>query len=254
MSVHSFQLVIHYYLVGKLYTNRKAGNNLIPILSDIALAILLMLPLIIVRVLLSNNKNIVHSSKLAQFCSAIIILNFLLIKISIDMGEFLLTLFWQFLIIYQISVGVIYYLLHHNREDSSKSLLAAFKRKQQYTLGLIIILCLTILVIGIKDSNQKVLDTHNQLILDLLESDHAMETLVIHTITPSTMLEILPVLHEIKEGEIVVLSLPWKSTVKVTTDTNNGGFNTREFTYVRWYREWKLDGMYRTSGYDRSNN
>ncbi|WP_416150071.1 hypothetical protein ACM26V_03465 [Salipaludibacillus sp. HK11] len=208
-----------------------------------------MLPIIIVRVLLSNNKGNV-SNDLVNFCTGIVLLNFLLIKTSINFGEFSFTLFWQFLIIYPISFAAIYYLLKINKtEVTYKSLVTAFKRKQQYALGLIAMLCFSILIIGINETNHKVLDKHNQLMIDLLESENAIETLVNNSITPSTMLDILPFIHEMKDSEIEVLSLPWKSTVKVTTNKNNVEYTTKEFTYVRFYQEWQLDGIYKTSEY-----
>lgn len=227
----------------------KAGNKLIQILSDTSLAILLLLPVITVYFLIKDMKKFSDQNGLLKLCSVIMLFNFMLIKISIDFGIFYITLFWQFFIMYPISIGFISYILKsNNNEVGTMIFLTTFFRKQKYVFVSLIAACFIILAIGINDSNQKVLDAHNQLMEDLVESENQMETLIFRVKDPGTMLDALPFLQEIKDGEVQVLSLPWKSTVKVTINRDDNYYTTREFTYVRFYREWQLDGEYKSSG------
>lgn len=214
-----------------------------------------MLPLIVVRVLINNRKNFVYSSGLGKFCTVMLFLDFTLIKMSIDISnDFWYMMFWQFLMVYPICFVSIYYLLkNENSEKTSKKSYVFLDGKQRIIIGIMTILSFSFIVTGINESNKKVYDTHNQLINDLLKSDNPTETLIYNSITPSTMLDILPHLEDIKEGEVEVLSLPWKSTVKVRTNKETGQF-TREFTYVRFYRDWKLDGIYRRTGHYFQSN
>lgn len=222
---------------------------MITILSDISVAIILLLPLIIARLRIINLKDFAYSEGLARFSGGLIFLNFFLIKFSIDFGNtFWMVLFWQFLLIYPICGGAIYYIsLIEKGQNSQQIFYIGLKRKQKIILALIIVTSFLTIIFEINENNQRVLDTHNQFINGLVDSENPMETLVYNTITPNTLLEILPNIQDIKEGEVTVSSLPWRSTIKVTTKKVNEVF-TREFTYVRFYREWILDGIYNSSG------
>lgn len=222
---------------------------MIALLSDISFIIILLIPVIIVYMLFTNKKEFPYSNVLNNLSFIILILNFTLLKTSIQFGDFSLAFFWQFLIIYPLCIAALYYLSQTSKKgDSSRIIAIDLSRRQKIILGFIIVLCISTMIFGMNESKERVLQNYNQLIDELMESENPLETLVYNTITPSSLVGILPDLKEIKDGDIEVVSLPWKSTVKVTTYEENGQY-TREFTYVRNYREWKLDGIFRSEGY-----
>lgn len=94
-------------------------------------------------------------------------------------------------------------------------------------------------------NRQTVPELHNQLIQELIESENKYEYLMFHSNHPRTLL-ILEDLDEIKDGDLEVTTLPWKTVVKVSYEKSNERV-TQEFTYVRFHNSWKLDGIYDSS-------
>lgn len=54
---------------------------------------------------------------------------------------------------------------------------------------------------------------------EVSESDDPMIYLIYHSISPETLVRVLPSIQEMKKGEVTVTSLPWKSTVQVSYES-----------------------------------
>ena len=215
-------------------------------LIDSALAFLLSLPLLVVYLRISNVKE--HSSKVLSWNGPLWLLNFILIQSIIADGELVwVILLFQFFLILPISIVSYIYLSNlEEAEHQSNYFKMGLKKKQFMTLGVLSILSCLLIGWSIDYNNQKVADTHTKLMNELANSDNPTELLIYETFSPETLLDILPSIDEVKDGEVDVRSSPWKSTVTVVTDNAQETIE-RHFTYVRFENEWKLDGSYSSS-------
>lgn len=200
--------------------------------------------------MISNLEGYYYSKGLKNLSFSLWIINFLLIFQMLNYGDlFWVVMFWQILLILPICIGIYYLISKLNKgEKDLKSLDINLKRYQFIFLSTICIICFPLIGWSINENNQIVAKVHEQLMNELAQITDPTQLLINKTNTPSTLLEILRDIDEIKDGEVKVTTLPWKSTVQVITITNDSkGTITREFTYVRFNKEWRLDGMYRKS-------
>lgn len=177
-----------------------------------------------------------------RFTLFLFLVNFGLVKMMMDFGDsFWTVFFWQFLIIYPACIALFVYFLTGDKQKG-RPIIA---RKHLVLVTSLVIICSIVVNLNLNYNRQTVQVIHNQLIQELIESENPHEYLLVHSNHPRTLL-ILEDLDEIKDGDIKVTTLPWKTVVKVSYKKMNASM-TQEFTYVRFYNSWKLDGIYDSS-------
>ena len=92
-------------------------------------------------------------------------------------------------------------------------------------------------------ANKKVIAFHQQVMQNFEDSRDRQLYLIEHAIAPATLLDLSDQIEKVRDGQVRALTLPWRSKVIVTIDNRE----QKEFTYVRFYNGWKLDGIYRES-------
>ncbi|WP_216827432.1 hypothetical protein [Alkalihalobacterium elongatum] len=212
------------------------------VFSDISLALLVSLPLLL---LFFKFNNLAYDQKIKRLAFPFWFANLIFVQHMLNNGDtFWIVLSFQLIFIYPISVFVFLVISEGKTDGLSKSFTLGLKRRQLIVSIVISVLSLIGIGWGMVESNQKVTDLHNQIMNELAESDEPEIYLIYHTSSPETLLSILPILEEVKGGEVRVTSLPWRSTVQVIYETDIETWK-RSFTYVRFNDGWKLDGMYK---------
>ncbi|MCD8501381.1 MAG: hypothetical protein LRY71_06415 [Bacillaceae bacterium] len=149
--------------------------------------------------------------------------------------------FLQFLIIYPACIAFFVYFIKDDKQKGRP----VIARKHLILVVSLVIICFVVMISTLNLNRQTVPELHNQLIQELIESENKYEYLMFHSNHPRTLL-ILEDLDEIKDGDLEVTTLPWKTVVKVSYEKSNERV-TQEFTYVRFHNSWKLDGIYDSS-------
>ncbi|WP_312506704.1 hypothetical protein [Lysinibacillus sp.] len=73
--------------------------------------------------------------------------------------------------------------------------------------------------------------------------------LINNTNAPSTLLDVADHIAEVRKGQVYASTLPWRSKVVVHQDNWQ-----KEFTYVRFYNGWRLDGLYQESNLENQKD
>ncbi|MDE5413222.1 hypothetical protein [Alkalihalobacterium chitinilyticum] len=213
------------------------------IYSDISVAWLLSLPLLVIYFKFSN---LAEEHKRSSLAFPLWFTNFLLLQHLLNYGDlFWVVLLFQLIFLYPISIAVFLYISRLNQDETAiNTLIKGLKRKQIIVVSVVSLLSVIGIGWGVSDSNQKVAQLHHQAMNEIVESEDPLSYLIYHSISPETLIGILPSLEDMNDGEVTVTSLPWKSTVRVSYE-NDTEAGVRTFTYVRFNEGWKLDGMYR---------
>lgn len=98
-------------------------------------------------------------------------------------------------------------------------------------------------------ANQQVIAFHQQVMQELEASPDRQLYLINNTIAPSTLLDVADHIAEVRKGQVYASTLPWQSKVVVHQDNWQ-----KEFTYVRFYDGWRLDGLYQESSWENQND
>jgi len=213
-------------------------------IMDFATAFLLTIPLLF----LHFKSNYMKHCKWQLF-SSIGLLNFLTIYYVISFGNiFWIVLVWQLIFIWPISIVSYLYLY---KQDHHSYYYWGLRKKHIIWIGTFTTISIFMVFIGMDGTNTKVIAFHQQVMQDFEDSPDRQFYLIEHTITPATLLGLSDQIEKVRGGQVHALTLPWRSKVIVTI----GNREQKEFTYVRFYDGWKLDGIYRenyTTDVDRS--
>lgn len=205
-------------------------------LMDFATAFLLTIPLLF----LHFKSNYMKHCKW-QFFSSIGLLNFLTIYYVISFGDiFWVVLIWQLVFIWSISIVYYWYL---SKQDYHSDYYWGLRKKHFLWIGTLTIISIFMVFIGMYGANTKVIAFHQQVMQDFENSPNRQLYLIEHTINPATLLDLSDQIEKVRGGQVRALTFPWRSKVIVTI----GNREQKEFTYVRLYDGWKLDGIYRES-------
>lgn len=116
----------------------------------------------------------------------------------------------------------------------------------------ILIIAFSIIIGDTRMNRSTVLESYNSFIEEVSESDNPHKVLMANALNPySLLLGIIDDAELIKNGEITsFVSSPWKIKVSALTEAPSERI-IWEFTYIRYYGEWKLDGSYTTKTISR---
>ena len=219
-----------------LHKKRMRGVKALFMLMDFATALLLTIPLLF----LHFKCNYLEHCK-RQLFSSIGLLNFLTTYFMISFGDiFWIVLIWQLVFIWPICIA---YYLYLYKQDQHSYYYLGLRKKHILWIGTLTIISIFMVFIGMYETNKKIIVFHQQVMQDFEDSTDRQLYLIEHTITPATLLGLSDQIEKVSGGQVRALTLPWRSKVIVTIDNRE----QKEFTYVRLYDGWKLDGIYRES-------
>ncbi|MBG9452633.1 hypothetical protein ABE61_00655 [Lysinibacillus sphaericus] len=209
-------------------------------IMDNALAFILSSPLILIYF-----KSLSHENLAWRWTLPFWFLNHNMIRYFMSFGDiFWVVLIWQFLFIWPICIGIYCYLY---KKEYKWEFYIGLKKKHGILLGSLIVLCISSLGICMYDTNKKVIAFHEQVMKEFEDSSDRPQYLIQNSVTPSTLLSLSDQINEVRNGKVRAATFPWKSKVIVVMDKNQ-----KEFTYVRFNKGWKLDGIYSESSFDYS--
>ncbi|MEB2282903.1 hypothetical protein LAV73_23580 [Lysinibacillus xylanilyticus] len=205
---------------------------------DNALAFILSVPLILIYC-----KSLAQENLAWRWTLPLWFLNHNMIRYLVSFGDnFWVVLMWQVLFVWPICIGIYYYLY---KKGDKWEFYIGLKKKHVILMGSLIVLCISSLVICLYDTNKKVIAFHEQVMKELEDSSDRPQYLIQNSVTPSTLLSLSDQMNEVRNGKVRATTSPWKSKVIVVMDNEQ----QKEFTYVRCNEGWKLDGIYRESGF-----
>jgi len=129
--------------------------------------------------------------------------------------------------------------IHLFNKEKNWDFYIGLKKKYVLIVGSFMVLFGGTLVYSLFQANHQVIAFHQQVMAEIESNPDRQDYLMHHTIAPSTLLGIADDITEVRKGKIVASTLPWRSKVIVHMDNWQ-----KEFTYVRFYDGWKLDGLY----------
>ncbi|MGE8006145.1 hypothetical protein [Lysinibacillus sp. NPDC093216] len=214
------------------------NKALITVIMDNSLAFILSFPLILIYF-----KSLSQENSAWRWTLPLWFLNHNMIRYLVSFGDdFWVVLMWQILFVWPLCIGIYYFL--YKKEDKW-GFYIGLKKKNVILLGSLLVLCIGSLGICMYDSNKKVIAFHEQVMKELEDSSDRPQYLIENSVTPSTLLSLSDQINEVRNGKVRSATFPWKSKVIVVMDNEQ----QKEFTYVRFYKGWKLDGIYRESGF-----
>lgn len=204
-------------------------------LLDNATAFFLSLPLLLIYL-----KSKPQGESTWRWSMPLWIFNYLGIRYFVSFGElFWVVLCWQLLFLWPLSIAMY---IHLFNKEKNWAFYIGLKKKFVLIVGSFIILFGGTLVYSLFQANHQVITFHRQVMTEIESSPDRQDYLMHHTIAPSTLQSVADDITEIRKGKIVASTLPWRSKVIVRLDNWQ-----KEFTYVRFYDGWKLDGLYSES-------
>ncbi|OXS65577.1 hypothetical protein B1B04_25015 [Lysinibacillus sp. KCTC 33748] len=208
-------------------------------IMDNALAFILSSPLILIYFKSVSQENLAWRWILPFW-----FLNHNMIRYFVSFGDiFWVVLMWQFLFIWPICIGIYYYLY---KKEYKWEFYIGLKKKHVIFFGSLIVLCISSLGICMYDTNKKVIAFHEQVMKEFEDSSDRPQYLIQNSVTPSTLLSLSEQINEVRNGKVRAATFPWKSKVIVVMDNDQ----QKEFTYVRFNKGWKLDGIYHESSFE----
>lgn len=206
---------------------------------DNALAFILSSPFILIYFKGLSQKNLAWRWTLPFW-----FINHNMIRYFVSFGDiFWVVLMWQFLFIWPICIGIYYYLY---KKEYKWEFYIGLKKKHVNFFGSLIVLCISSLGICMYDINKKVIAFHEQVMKEFEDSSNRPQYLIQNSVTPSTLLSLSDQINEVRNGKARAATFPWKSKVIVVMDNDQ----QKEFTYVRFNKGWKLDGIYHESSFE----
>lgn len=173
--------------------------------------------------------------------------NYLSIRYFVSDGElFWVVLCWQLLFLWPISLAIY---LHLYKKEKKWSFYIGLKKKHVVFVATLMALFASSLVYSLFLANQQVIAFHQQVMQELEASPDRQLYLINNTIAPSTLLDVADHIAEVRKGQVYASTLPWQSKVVVHQDNWQ-----KEFTYVRFYDGWRLDGLYQESSWENQND
>ncbi|QNO14186.1 hypothetical protein HYG86_05070 [Alkalicella caledoniensis] len=214
---------------------------MIEFLKDISVSFLLASPLFILFLRVRNLKEFAQKDSLSSFCFILGFLNFFIVKTTIQMGDvFEFILYIQLLLILPMGLGANYYI---SRLVKGERLKYGMKKSQMLIISCLLLPSIIISIVGVSYTNQQVLLRHEEFVDSFIESVDPLKFIIENTDNPSTMLDVLDKIDNIKVAETKVsMTLGGKRKVLVKQEDME-----IEFTYFRQQELWKLDGVYRIS-------
>lgn len=207
-------------------------------LMDIGMAIIFALPLLLITI-----KSKKETSKWWRWSERLMILNVLAMIIIFKFGELVwVMLFWQFLFIYPVSIILYIFLYSKDKTDYFIGL----GKKQLILISAILVISLSAVSYGMFVANQDVKLAHQQFLEELIKAENPTEYLAYNVREPSTVMELPSQTKQLMNGNVRAVTFPWKSTVYVTDASNKKAWS-QEFTYVRFYDDWVLEGSFNVS-------
>ncbi len=168
------------------------------------------------------------------------IFNYLGIRYFVSFGElFWVVLCWQLLFLWPLSIAVY---IHLFNKEKNWAFYIGLNKKYVLIVGSFMVLFGGTLVYSLFQANHQVIAFHRQVMAEIESNPDRQDYLMHHTIAPSTLLGVADDIAEVRKGKIVASTLPWRSKVIVHMDNWQ-----KEFTYVRFYDGWKLEGLYSES-------
>ncbi|MFJ3391169.1 hypothetical protein [Lysinibacillus sp. NPDC086135] len=211
---------------------------MIIVIMDNALAFILSLPLILIYC-----KSLAQENLAWRWTLPLWFINHHMIRYLVSFGDnFWVVLMWQVLFVWPICIGIYYYLY---KKGDKWEFYIGLKKKHVILIGSLIVLCISSLMICLYDTNKKVIAFHEQVMEELEDSSDRPQYLIQNSVTPSTLLSLSDQMNEVRNGKVRATTSPWKSKVIVVMDNEQ----QKKFTYVRFNEGWKLDGIYRESGF-----
>lgn len=202
---------------------------------DNATAFLLSLPLLLICL-----KSKPQGESSWRWSMSLWIFNYLGIQYFVSFGElFWVVLCWQLLFLWPLCIAMY---IHLFNKEKNWAFYIGLKKKYVLIVGSFMVLFGGTLVYSLFQANHQVIAFHRQVMAEIESNPDRQDYLMQHTIAPSTLLGIADDIAEVRKGKIVASTLPWRSKVIVHMDNWQ-----KEFTYVRFYDGWKLDGLYSES-------
>lgn len=173
--------------------------------------------------------------------------NYLSIRYFVSDGElFWVVLCWQLLFLWPISLAIY---LHLYKKEKKWSFYIGLKKKHVVFCGNItgaICELSRVFTFSGKSTGNCFSPAGNA---ELEASPDRQLYLINNTIAPSTLLDVADHIAEVRKGQVYASTLPWRSKVVVHQDNWQ-----KEFTYVRFYDGWRLNGLYQESSWENQND
>lgn len=192
------------------------------IMMDLAFTILLVLPVVAIHWLMKERKQ-----KYYQAVSYFMIFQIITLDYMLAFGES----YWLVLggqLLFGWPVFIFWY-----EQTSSKQ----ERQKHLKKLGVIAGVCLvTVLLAGMQIKGD-VTEAHEQFMAGLAGAEEPYRYIALYAVDSASVVSLVEELALVRSGNVRTTMAPWKSTVFVKTEKKSW-----EFTYVRFYDGWVLEG------------